>query len=218
MSSQLAIKPRQAASLDSWVAGSWGTAGTLWASRAGRVEFRWTGRRADGGAKSTKPPADPRRGESGGVTRAFPGQAVVGNETAGQPQLGVGRDDEPGPAVGLLGCAQRRGGPAERAFREPVRVLEIEASQVGPPADVEVGQAGSRPPQPEGLDGTGGGLGKVLDLDPDHAAAHDRRAVVAGPASAVPELRVQAVPGLHAHVAVARVIVNTNSAPRMTRR
>jgi hypothetical protein len=103
------------------------------------VGFRWTGWRTDGGAKSTKPPSDPRRGEPGGVAGAFPRQAVVGDETAGKPQLGVGRDDEPGPAVGLLWGAQRWSGPAERALREPERVLDVEASQVGPPADIEVG-------------------------------------------------------------------------------
>src|SRR5665647_3942273 len=80
-------------------------------------------------------------------------------------------------------------------------VLDVEAPQVGPPADVDVGGAGPRPPQPQGLLCPGSLLRQVLDRDVDHAAARARRRVGAGPASTALEPGVQAMPGLHAQVA-----------------
>jgi hypothetical protein len=72
----------------------------------------------------------------------FPGEAEVGDEASGESELGVGGGDEPGPSVGLFGCAEFWGGPAERAFLEPESVFDIEAVQVGPEAAVEVGETG----------------------------------------------------------------------------
>ena len=46
----------------------------------------------------------------------------------------------------------------------------------------------------------------MLDRDADHRAAHDRRGVVASPASAALKPGVQAVPGLHRDSAVTRVV------------
>ena len=48
-----------------------------------------------------------------GALRPLPAQVDVGNGPAGQAQLGVGEQDQPGPAVGLLGVADPRGGPVE---------------------------------------------------------------------------------------------------------
>ena len=65
----------------------------------------------------------------------LPGQAGDGREVAGDPELGVGGDQEPGPAVGGGGVPQQRPGPAELLLEEPERVLEVEPPQVGLPQD-----------------------------------------------------------------------------------
>jgi hypothetical protein len=80
--------------------------GAFRASGTGRVGFRRTGGCAEVRAKSTKSSSDASRGEFAGIARSFPGQSHVLDETAGQTQLRVGANDEPCPAVGLLGCAQ----------------------------------------------------------------------------------------------------------------
>jgi hypothetical protein len=72
------------------------------------------------------------------LTALLPGQAHVFDESASQSQLGRGRDDEPRPAFGLLGCAQCGRGSAERVLDEPVGVLDVEASQVGPSGEIKV--------------------------------------------------------------------------------
>ena len=58
-------------------------------------------------------------------------------------QLGIGAHDEPGPAVGLLGRAQRRGGPAQGVLHEAVGVLDVEAVQVGVQAQLPGRLAGT---------------------------------------------------------------------------
>ena len=52
--------------------------------------FRWTGRSPKSCTKSTKPSADTRRGELGGLAGPLPGQAQVVDESACETQLGVG--------------------------------------------------------------------------------------------------------------------------------
>src|ERR1035437_1075266 len=153
--------------LDCWVTGSGWSSGVFWAPGSGSVGFRRTGWCAQGWAESLKPSADARGCELGGVAESFPGQALVVDEPAGQAQLGVGGDDQPGPAVGLVGGLQRWCGPAEGAFDEAEGVLDVEAAQVGTPAEVEVGFARSGPPQPQRLAWAGGGAGGRV-----HAAGH----------------------------------------------
>jgi hypothetical protein len=77
--------------------------------------------------------ADPARGHFPGWDSRLPGEADGGGERAGEPQLVPGGDDDPGPPVGGLGCAQQRGGPAELLLEEPEAVLDVEAAQVGLP-------------------------------------------------------------------------------------
>src|SRR5450759_2955163 len=91
---------------DGWVAGSGWAAGAFRSSGAGRVGFWRTGWCTDGCSKSTKSSSDASRGELAAITGPFPGQSDVFDEAPGQAELGVGADDEPGPAVGLFGCAQ----------------------------------------------------------------------------------------------------------------
>jgi hypothetical protein len=59
---------------------------------------------------------------------------VVGEQAAGEPQLGVGGDAEPGPAVDLLGQTHPGGSPAEGVLGELEGVLDVKAVDVGPPA------------------------------------------------------------------------------------
>ena len=53
---------------------------------------------------------------------------------AGQAELGVRGDDQPGPAVGGGGVAELRAGPAEGLLEQPEGVFEVEAAQERLPA------------------------------------------------------------------------------------
>ena len=99
--------------------------------------------------QSAKPSSDPDRGQFVGVGSSFPWQAEVVDEASGEAELGVGANDQPGPSVGLFGCADRWCGPAQGSFGESVGVLYVESSEVGPPTAIEVGFTGTGPPQPE---------------------------------------------------------------------
>ena len=60
-------------------------------------------------------------------------------------------------------------------------MFDIEAAEVGAPAQVEVGGVGTGPPQPECFLGSAGGFGEVFDLDADDGPGHDWWCVVIGP-------------------------------------
>jgi hypothetical protein len=124
-----------------WFLGALGTPGT------GFVEFRWVRRSTDLCTQSRKSSANPHRAQSRRTPALFQGQSHVFDESAGQSELCVGRHDEPRPALGLLGCSQCGRGPTERVLDEPVGVLDVEASQIGAPAEIEVRLSRSRPPQ-----------------------------------------------------------------------
>ena len=51
----------------------------------------------------------------------------------------MGRDHEPRPAFGLLGCSQCGRGPAESVLDKPVGVLDVKTAQIGAPTEIEVG-------------------------------------------------------------------------------
>src|SRR5260370_11435803 len=67
--------------------------------------------------------ADAAGGEPAGIAAAFPGDAVVFGEGAGQAQLGEGRGDQPGPAGDLTRFAEGGFVPAQGVLGEPVGVL-----------------------------------------------------------------------------------------------
>lgn len=73
-----------------------------WASRAGPAGFGCTGRLVDLPAQVAKPSPDPGGGQPLDRQRLLPGTTQVGGEMTGQAQLGVGGQDQPGPAVGGL--------------------------------------------------------------------------------------------------------------------
>ncbi len=57
----------------------------------------------------------------------LPGQAEVCGHGAGEPELGVAGEDEPGPPVGGGGVAELGAGPAEDLLKEPERVFKGQA-------------------------------------------------------------------------------------------
>jgi hypothetical protein len=85
------------------------------------------------------------------VGRVVPRTAQVVGELAGQPELGMGDDDQPGPAVGGVGVAQLRGDPAEGLFEQTEGVFEVEAAQERLPEFVHIGrfEVGGGGPQPQ---------------------------------------------------------------------
>src|ERR1019366_2459739 len=200
----LRFEPWLCGLFDGWMAGSSLSAGSFWGvlGRGFGILEDWLG--AQCWLKSAKPSPDEGGGESAGFVSSFPWEAEVVNEVACEAELGVGGEDEPGPAVGLFGVAQRWGGPAQGVLEEPEGVLDVEAAQVSPPTDVEV-EGGSRGPEPQRLLGPAGGFGQGLDVDPDHGAGHDRQFVVVVPVSAVAEFGVQTVPGADLDGAVADI-------------
>lgn len=126
-----------------------------------------------------------------GFAGSFPGEFVVGDEVSGEPELGVGGCDGPGPPVGLFGGADRGGDPAEGVLREPEGVLDVEAVQVGAGTKVEVGLPGSGPPEPQGLFGSAGGFGEEFDVDADDGALDDGERLMVGPVAAAVEAGVE---------------------------
>lgn len=89
------------------------------------------------------PPADPGRGEPVRCGGCLPGTAEVRGEGPGEPELGVGDDQNPGPAIGGLGSTQFRGGPAQGLLREAECVLQVEAAEECLPEAVHVAGGGT---------------------------------------------------------------------------
>jgi hypothetical protein len=63
--------------------------------------------------------ADPAGAEFAGLAAAFPALPVVFGDRPGEPQLGEGGDDQPGPPRDLLRVAQRGVVPAQGVLCEP---------------------------------------------------------------------------------------------------
>src|SRR6266571_3932548 len=114
----------------------------------GLAGFRRTGRAGGRRADVSKPPADAGRGEPPGWGGAFPGQAQVVGQRPGQAELGVDRDDEPGPPVRGGRVADLGGGPAEDLLEQAEGVFQVEAAQERLPQPVHLtrGGAGGRGP------------------------------------------------------------------------
>jgi hypothetical protein len=99
-------------------------------------------------AEVPEPASDPRGGQPVGRGGSLPGAAQVGGQRAGESELGVGGDDDPGPAVRSLWSADLRG-PAQGLLEQSEGVFEVEPAQERLPAAVDVGRggAGGRGPQ-----------------------------------------------------------------------
>src|SRR5271166_4266024 len=109
--------------------------------------------RCEGGQCAVDVPeslADPGGGQAAGRGGALPGQAEVFGDAAGEPELGQGGQDQPGPPVGGGGVAEPGAGPAEDLLEEPECVFDIETPQERLPAAVYPGgiRGGIGGPQP----------------------------------------------------------------------
>lgn len=76
------------------------------------------------------------------VGLVLPGAESAGCEWPCEAGLGVGGEDQPGPAVGCLGGSDFRCGPAEGLLEQTEGVLDVEASQAGLPEAVGVLRSG----------------------------------------------------------------------------
>ena len=135
-----------------------------WASGSGSAGFRRTGRQGDLRSEEAKSAADPGGGQPLGWAWPFPAAAQVDGEVAGQAQLGVRGDDQPGPAVGGGGVTQLGANPAEGLLEEPEGVLKIESAQEGLPGPVDLGAGRGRVAGPQPQRFRGAVPGQVLDL------------------------------------------------------
>src|SRR6516164_3546585 len=70
------------------------------ASGAGFAGFGCAGQPGQGVADVPESATDPGGGQAAGRAGLLPGQLQAGGQVAGEPQLGVGGDDQPGPPVG----------------------------------------------------------------------------------------------------------------------
>src|SRR3954470_21790257 len=102
-----------------------------WASGPGMSGVRCACRRGGLRVQGAKSAANPRGGQPLDRQRPFPGAAQIVRERAGEAQLGVRGEDQPGPAVGRGRATQPRAGPAQGLLGEADGVLEVEAAQVG---------------------------------------------------------------------------------------
>src|SRR6266536_3585113 len=68
----------------------------------------------------------------------LPRAAQVIGQRSREAELGVGGDDQPGPAVGGLRDAELGGGPAQGLLEQPERVFKIASSEERLPEPVQV--------------------------------------------------------------------------------
>ena len=101
-----------------------GTASERAPRRAAAGFWRVRGR-VEGDEELRKRLAHPGGGQGTalGALGPFPGQTSILDGAAGQAELGVGQQHQPGPAIGLLGVADARRGPVEGLLTEAVGVL-----------------------------------------------------------------------------------------------
>jgi len=106
------------------------------------------------------------------LRRPFPWQTAVLNPLPSQAQLGVGGDDEPGPAIGLLRMPHPRWRPTETLLAATQRVVQVEAPDLGAPEQIQIWHPRSSPPQPQELRRIQPGR-QALDLDQHDGPTHD---------------------------------------------
>src|SRR5688572_1435735 len=106
--------------LDGRVAWCWPGPASEGAARRPSAGFWRVGRRAEGDQELRKRLAHAGGCESttGWTLGALPGEMPILDGEAGQAELGVGQQDQPGPAIGLLGVADAGRGPVERLLAE----------------------------------------------------------------------------------------------------
>src|SRR4051794_13568602 len=186
--------------LDGRAAWSWAGTPSERAPRRPSAGFWRVGGRVEGDQELRKRLADAGGCEGATVwpLGALPGETPILDSAAGQAELGVGEQHQPGPAISLLGVADARGGPVEGLLAEAVGVLQVEAVDVRSPEDGEVGRTRAAPPQPELL-GDAGLARQPLDLDQHQGAVDDGPGTPTAPSGMVLRLRVHVGPRPHPH-------------------
>jgi hypothetical protein len=97
-------------------------------SGAGLAGFRCTGQAGQGRVDVPEPAADPGRGQPPGQGGPFPGQAQIRRQRPGEPELGMGGDDDPGPSVSGGRATEFRGGPAKDLLEQAEGVFKEQAA------------------------------------------------------------------------------------------
>ena len=92
--------------------------GPAWRAPRG---FRRSSRRAERAQQPRKPAPYPMGRQSRLGSGSLPRQPLVCHDLAGQAQLGIAGQHQPGPPVGLLRVAGPRGGPGRTGGRTPAR-------------------------------------------------------------------------------------------------
>lgn len=102
----------------------------------------------------------------------FPREALVRDNGARQPELGVGQQHQPSPAVRLLRVTHARSCPGEGLLAEAEGMLLVKLPDIGPTEQRQIGDAIAwpLPPQPELL-GLAGLAPQSLHLDEHQRAA-----------------------------------------------
>lgn len=166
------------------------------AAGAGVGRSRGTGWACQVRAEVPKPSPNSGGGEAAGLGGPLPGAPEVRSGSAEEPELGVGGDDEPGPAVCGLGTAELGAGPAERRLDHPEGVLKIEAAQECLPADVDIRAGQTRLGGPQSDRNRGSVARQVVDFEPDQRAVeYGEFAVVVDPRGQVPQPWMDVIPG-----------------------
>lgn len=153
-----------------------------WPTGAGKGCFRCPGGSVGLRAQVPAPSADVGGCQFVRLGRLLPGPAEVGGQRSGEPELGIGGDHEPGPSAGRFRVAKPGLDPPQGLLEQAKCVLDVEASQEGLPAavDVRLGGAGARPPQLDRLVDLA--AGQLLDDQADDGALDEgQRSVVVEP-------------------------------------
>lgn len=101
--------------------------------------------------EAAKSSADAGGREASSARGPLPGFTEVFCKWPGESELGVGDDDQPGPAIGGCGLAEFGNGPAQRLLDHPEGMFKIEPAQEPLPESVDIpGRCtGAGPPQPD---------------------------------------------------------------------
>ena len=99
------------------------------AAGAGLAGFRRTGWLSGLRADVPESAAHAGGGEPPGRGGPFPGAAQVISQRAGETELGVAGDDQPGPPVSGGGIANLRGGPPENLLEQAKGVFQVKTAQ-----------------------------------------------------------------------------------------
>ncbi len=129
--------------------------------------------------------------------RRLPGQVDILDERLGSAQLGVGENQQPGPAVGSSGSTQFGERPFQGLLEKAKQVLNGEAGNVETPNGFQVWCDRTGPPEPQGH-GRFGGARQMLDFQADKGSRHNGLGLTCSALGMVLRNGMQPTPRLHA--------------------